>query len=162
MHVRVYLIPSLGRVAVAKLTAADVERVMASFLAAGRPDRPAKRGRGRQNAGGVSAQTVRHIRTTLRRALADAVRDGYTGRNAAAEARPPRLQHHPIAYLSARDIRRLLDATRDDELGPVYTLAATTGLRLGELPSGRASRVAARSTTRGRAPKTRAWAADPA
>src|SRR5204862_370995 len=51
-HVRVYLIPALGRVPLAKLTAPDVERALAAFLVTGRPDRPAKRTRGRQNAGG--------------------------------------------------------------------------------------------------------------
>lgn len=132
-HIRVYLIPSLGRIALARLSAADVERALSTFLVDGRPDRPAKRTRGRQNAAGVSAQTVRHIRTTLRRALGDAVRDGLAGRNAAAESRPPYLPHRPITYLSSRDLARLLDATRDDDYGPLYALAATTGLRLGEL-----------------------------
>lgn len=132
-HVRCYLIPALGRLPLARLSAADVERALSTFLASGRPDRPAKRTRGRQNAGGVSAQTVRHIRTTLRRAIGDAVRDGLTGRNAAADSRPPYLPHRPITYLAARDLRRLLEATADDEYGPVYALAATTGLRLGEL-----------------------------
>ena len=87
-HVRVYLIPALGRVPLARLTAADVERALSAFLVSGRPERPAKRTRGRQNAAGVSPQTVRHIRTTLRRALGDAVRDGLAGRNAAADAEP--------------------------------------------------------------------------
>jgi integrase len=136
MHVRVYLIPALGRYALARLSAADVERAMAAFEATGRPDRPAKRGRGRQNAGGISRQTVRHIRSTLRRALADAVRNpreyGLV-RNAAADARPPAVEHRPILYLSAADLRRLIEATAEDELGPLYALAATTGLRLGEL-----------------------------
>ena len=76
---------------------------------------------------------MRHIRTTLRLALGDAVRDGLAGRNAAADAKPPYLPHRPITYLSARDVRRLIDGTADDEFGPIYALAATTGLRLGEL-----------------------------
>lgn len=133
MHVRVYLVPALGRLALARLTAADVERAMAAFLATGRPARPAKATRGRTNRGGISPMTVRHIRTTLRRALADAVRDGLATRNAAADAHPPRVEYRPIVYLAARDLRRLIDATRDEEYGPVYALAATTGLRLGEL-----------------------------
>lgn len=133
MHVRVYLVPSIGRVPLATLSAKDVERAMASFERDGRPERPARRTSGRQNDAGVSRQTVRHIRSTLRRALADAVRDGRAVRNAAADAHPPRLDHRPIVYLSARNITRLLDATQDDELGPLYALAATTGLRLGEL-----------------------------
>jgi integrase len=133
VHVRCYLRPALGRLALARLSAADVERALSTFLATGRPDRPAKRTPGRSNAGGVSPLTVRHIRTTLRRALADAVRDGLAGRNAAAEARPPYVPHRPVDYLAARDLRRLIEATREDELGPLYALAASTGLRLGEL-----------------------------
>jgi integrase len=132
-HVRVYLVPALGRIALARLSAADVERALSAFLVEGRPDRPATRTRGRQNLAGISPQTVRHIRTTLRRALADAVRDGLAGRNAAAESRPPYLPHRPITYLAARDLAQLLDATTDDAYGPLYALAATTGLRLGEL-----------------------------
>ena len=123
----------MGGVSLARLTAADVERALSAFLVSGRPERPAKRTRGRQNAAGISPQTVRHIRTTLRRALGDAVRDGLAGRNAAADAKPPYLPHRPITYLSARDVRRLIDGTADDEFGPIYALAATTGLRLGEL-----------------------------
>ena len=96
-HVRVYLIPSLGRIPLSRLSAADVERALSAFLVTGRPDRPSKRTRGRQNAAGISPLTVRHIRTTLRRALADAVRDGLVGRNAAADSRPPYLPHRPIA-----------------------------------------------------------------
>jgi integrase len=133
VHVRCYLIPALGRLPLARLSAAEVESALSSFLVTGRPDRPVKRTRGRQNAAGVSPQTVRHIRMTLRRALGDAVRDGHAGRNAAGDARPPYLPHRPITYLPTRDLRRLLEATADDGYGPIYALAASTGLRLGEL-----------------------------
>ena len=133
MHVRVYLVPALGRIPLARLSADDVAAALAAFQATGRPDRPAKRTRGRQNSGGISPLTVRHIRATLRQALGAAVIAGKAGRNAGADARPPYLPHRPITYLSARDLAKLLDATRDAEYGPVYALAATTGLRLGEL-----------------------------
>jgi integrase len=125
-YVRVYLIPALG---LARLTAAEVETAMAGFLRDGRPvqagDKRARRP--------VSAVTVRHVRATLRRALSDAHRAGLVGRNVAADAAPPHVDHRPITYLSARDLARLLDATADDELGPLYAVAATTGLRRGEL-----------------------------
>ena len=133
MHVRCYLTPTLGRLPLARLTPAEVERTLAGFLTSGRPQRPEKRTRGRQNAGGISPLTVRHIRATLRRALADAVRDGLVGRNAAADARPVYVPHRPVSYLEAPHVRHLLDATEADEYGPLYTLAVSTGLRLGEL-----------------------------
>ncbi len=132
-HVRVYLIPALGRIPLARLSADDVATALAAFQATGRPVRAPKRTRGRQNAGGLSPLTVRHIRATLRQALGAAVIAGKAQRNAAADSRPPYLPHRPITYLSTRDLARLLDATRDDEFGPLYALAATTGLRLGEL-----------------------------
>jgi len=130
MHVRLYLVPALGRVVLARLTPADVERALLAFLAAGRPEGSEARTPGRRL---ISPLTVRHIRATLRIALAEAVRDGLVSRNAAADAQPPRVPHRPISYLEAPDVRRLLDATRDDEIGPAIAVAVSTGLRLGEL-----------------------------
>lgn len=133
-HVRLYLIPALGRHSLATLGPADVERALTSFVATGAPRTPGeKRGPGRRALRGVSPMTARHVRATLRRALADAVRDGLAIRNAAADARPPRVPHRPIAYLTGPDLHRLLAATREHEYGPIYALAATTGLRQGEL-----------------------------
>jgi integrase len=121
-YVRVYLIPGLGRLQLARMTAADVERSLASFATRGRPGgRP------------VSPVTVSHVRAILRRALGDAQRAGLVGRNVAADATPPHIPHQPVAYLSLGDLRRLLDATAEDALGPMSALAAPTGLRRGEL-----------------------------
>lgn len=124
LHVRHYLIPALGRLALARLTAADVEQALVTFLASGSPQgtrRP------------ISPLTARHIRATLRRALGEAQRAGLVARNAAADASPPYVPHRPVAYLPAEDVRSLLDATHNDPLGPLVALAVTTGLRLGEL-----------------------------
>jgi integrase len=115
-HVRLHIIPRLGAIALEDLRPTDVERMTAAIVASGR-----------------SGQSARHVRTTLRRALADAERDGLTARNVAALSRPPRVEHHAIRVLSADETRRLLEATDDDEAGPLYALAATTGLRQGEL-----------------------------
>ncbi len=131
-HVRLWLIPALGRIALVRLTAGDVERALVEFMKAGRPRAEGgTEGRGRRPA--VSPLTIRHVRATLRHALSDAERDGLVVRNAAAQARPPRVPYTPIAYLTPEQVRRLLDVTHDDELGPLYALAVSTGLRLGEL-----------------------------
>ncbi len=133
-HVRLHLIPTLGRIVLARLTPAEVERALGDFLTAGRPlDGDHDATHTRRRARPVSPLTARHIRATLRAALADAAREGLVGRNAASDARPPYSPHRPISYLSAPDVRRLLEATHDDEYGPIYALAASTGLRLGEL-----------------------------
>ena len=127
--VRVYLIPALGRHALVRLSSIDVERALASFVRDGRPV-VAGDTRGRSP---VSAVTARHVRAVLRRVLSDAVRAGNVARNVAADATPPRVEHRPITYLTARDLGKLLDATAEDELGPLYALAGITGLRRGEL-----------------------------
>ena len=132
-HVRCYLTPALGRLALVRLKPTDVERALAGFMADGRPKTADDRKRGRQSHPPTSPLTARHVRATLRRALADAVRDGLVSRNAAGDARPPYVAHRPVVYLTAPDVRRLLEATADDEHGPLYALAVSTGLRLGEL-----------------------------
>jgi integrase len=132
-HVRCYLIPALGRRPLSRRTPAEVERALGRFTASGRPVTAEDRRRGRQKHEPVSPLTARHIRATLRIALALAVREGRLGRNVAADARPPYVPHRAVDYLGAADVRRLLDATRDDTCGPIYALAASTGLRLGEL-----------------------------
>jgi integrase len=114
---------------VASLTAVDVEDALARLMRDGRPPTAGQKRPRRP----VSAVTARHVRATLRRALSDAQRAGLVARNVAADAAPPYVEHRPITYLSARDVTRLLDATADDDLGPLYALAATTGLRRGEL-----------------------------
>lgn len=132
-HVRCYLVPTFGRLPLRRLSSPDVERAIAGWMTSGRPVIGEERKRGRQSHAPVSPLTARHVRATLRRALADAVRDGLVGRNAAGDARPPYVPHRPVVYLTAMDVRRLLDATAANEYGNVYALAVSTGLRLGEL-----------------------------
>lgn len=120
LHVRGYLIPALGTVQLAKLTPAHVERMTADLIASGR-----------------SPRTASHARVTLRRALGDAVRDGLVHRNVAALARPPRVTPRTIEpgrdYLEAAQLRRLLAVASEYRIGGLVTVAATTGMRQGEL-----------------------------
>jgi integrase len=119
-HVRTHLTPALGRLEMTRLAGADVERMTTAIIASGRAPR-----------------TAQLARTILRRALADAQRDGRVHRNAAALARPPRVPSRSIVagrdYFEGPDLRRLMTAAKVHPLGPLVTLAATTGLRLGEL-----------------------------
>lgn len=120
LHVRGYLVPMLGSIALERLTPAHVERMTADLIATGR-----------------SPRTASHARVTLRRALADATRDGLVHRNVAALARPPRVVRRTIEpgrdYLEAADLRRLLAVATEYRIGALVTVAATTGLRQGEL-----------------------------
>jgi len=116
LHVRAYIIPALGEMALANLRPSDVDRMTAGLLSTGR-----------------SGVTARHARGTLRRALSEAERDGLITRNVAALSRPPKIERHEIRVLTVAETRRFLEGTSDDEYGPLYALAATTGLRQGEL-----------------------------
>ena len=142
--VRCYIVPAIGSVRLPRLTPLDVERMTAGLIADGK-----------------SARTASHARMVLRRALADALRDGAVGRNVAALARPPRVEQREMAYLDREQLRTLLDSLGDHPLGPLVTLAATTGLRQGELLGLAWADVdldAARLTVRRQL--GRAWAAD--
>jgi integrase len=118
--VRVYLRPALGRLALRDLTPTNVETMTAGLIESGR-----------------SPRTAALARAVLRRALADALRDNLVHRNAAALARPPYVPGRSLEagrdYLDTVQLRRLLTAAKVHPLGPLVTLAATTGLRQGEL-----------------------------
>ena len=115
-YVRSYVIPVMGRTPLAKLTPGDVERMTSGMVAAGK-----------------SPTTAAGARVILRRALADALRDGFVTRNVAALARPPRRTQREIEYLHPAQLRTLLAACEADPIGPLVAVAATTGLRQGEL-----------------------------
>ncbi len=119
-YTRCYIVPAVGRRPIAKLTPADVEGMTAGMVARG-----------------LSPRSAAHARVILRRALGDATRDGLVHRNAAALARPPRVTGRTIEpgrdYLDAPQLRRLLAVATDHRIGALVTLAATTGLRQGEL-----------------------------
>jgi integrase len=108
--------PYIDTVQLVRLTPTAIEKVMAGLV-----DR------------GLSPMTVQHARSTLRRAIHDAQRDGLVTRNVAALARPPRADRREMHALSPAEVARMLEGTADDPLGPVYAVAVGTGLRLGEL-----------------------------
>jgi integrase len=82
---------------------------------------------------GKAPVTVRDTLRILRAALALAVDDGLLVRNVAKGVEPPSLPADRGARaLAAPEVRRLLDASRDDPLGPLWALMVGTGLRMGE------------------------------
>jgi integrase len=136
-HARLYLVPAIGGAKLADLQPRDVERMTTAMVERG-----------------LAPRTAAGCRTTLRKALGDAVRDGLVHRNVAALARPPRVPGRDVEYLTRDELRSLLDACSDrtvtradappaerddgpdappDPMGSLVTLAATTGLRQGEL-----------------------------
>lgn len=112
---RLHLVPSLGRVTLAKLAPAHVERMMNAGLAAGR-----------------SPRSVAHDRAVLRTALNATMKHGLIGRNVAMLADPPRVPEAEVRPLTAADARRVLGAVERDRLQALFTVALAVGLRQSE------------------------------
>lgn len=113
--VQLYLIPRLGRIRLAKLAPADVERAMNEALTLG-----------------ASPRSAAHMRAVLRTALNVAMKWGSLGRNVASLAGPPRVPEREIRPLSRADARAILGAVRGDRLEALFTVALALGLRQGE------------------------------
>jgi integrase len=121
---RCHLVPHLGHVPVAKLTAADIDDVYAHLLRrGGRDDRP------------LSPATVHRVHVVLHRALSQAVRWEWIWLNPAAVASPPRVEPADIRPPSVAQVRRLLDVVRAEDVRffTYLHLAVMTGARRSQL-----------------------------
>lgn len=116
--VRGHIAPALGRIGLARLSPADVERLLSAMVA-----------------GGAAPRSAHHARAVLRAALARAMRHGLVTRNVAALAAAPKVERPEVRVLSPGDVRRLLEAVQGDRLEALYLLAIATGARQGELLS---------------------------
>ena len=83
--------------------------------------------------GGLSPRSVAAARNTLRACLTDAERQGLVSRNVAKLAQGPAVEEPAVSCLSADQALRLVEATADDALGPLFATALGTGMRIGEL-----------------------------
>ena len=115
-YIRVHIVPTLGRLQLAKLDRRHLQSLYAAKLREG-----------------LSPTTVRHLHTVIRRALVDAVRWGLVMRNVAALVTAPRRARMEIRPLSTDQARALIGVARHDRLGALYVVALTTGMRQGEL-----------------------------
>lgn len=82
---------------------------------------------------GASAATVRLLHKALRRALSDAVRWGKIARNPASGAAVPRDTETRVTAWTGSELAKFLDHVQGDPWAPLWRLAATTGMRRGEL-----------------------------
>ena len=82
---------------------------------------------------GLSVATRRLVHAVARHALNDAVRWDKLTRNPAAAADPPALPRSRAQSWSARELRAFLAHVEGDRLFALWRLAATTGMRRGEL-----------------------------
>ncbi len=122
--VKTYIIPTLGKVPLARLRTNQLDRFYAKLRAGGGQDgRP------------LSPATVRQVHAIVRRALQQGVRWGWIATNPASLASPPRLRAQELEPPEPDDVVRLIEAAarNDPDFGCYLHLAATTGARRGEL-----------------------------
>ena len=118
-----HIIPVLGNVPLAKLSAQRVQEFYNQKLEKGRLD----------GKGGISPKTLRNLHNMLHKSLDQAVRLRLIPTNPCdAVGLPPR-QKKDIRFLSVEEQRRLQEAVQDERLGCAIILDLFTGLRLGEL-----------------------------
>lgn len=117
-----HAVRQIGRIQLAKLTAAHLDRLYAHLQA------PAEDG-----GAGLSSSTAHRVHNVLHAALKDAVREGLLVRNVADVAHAPRDRDFAPQLWSVSQARDFLTAARAERLGNLYLVAALTGMRLGEL-----------------------------
>ncbi len=108
--------PSLGKVALTKLTAQQVQRLYSAKLAEG-----------------LSSTTVHHLHAVLHRALGQAERLGLVARNVCDLVDVPRMAERELHVLNPDQVRQLFTAAQGERLEALFVLAMTTGMREGEL-----------------------------
>jgi integrase len=139
-----HVIPRIGAVPLRQLGPAQLQRLYVDVAECGR-----LRGRGSS----LSPRTVQYIHVVIHRAMRDAVRWGKIQRNPTDLVDPPRLERTEMQVWAPEQLGAFLRFVSKDRLAALWQLAATTGMRRGELLGPRwtdvdfeASRLAIRQT----------------
>lgn len=119
-----YIIPTLGRMKLAELTAYDVQRAVHAWQRGSRKD---------GKPGTLSPRTVQYAYRTLATMLGQAVRWQLIGRNVALNIEPPTVRTKEARWWTAEEAAQFLQIAQTHMHGIVYVLALMTGLRKGEL-----------------------------
>lgn len=125
-NIQLHINPNIGHIPLQRLQPEDLDGLYAKLLSEGKRN-------GKD--GGLSARSVRAVHTTIQSALSDAVRKGTVFRNVADLADPPAAgrSEQAMNVWTSDELRRFLEAISGHDLYPLYLLAATTGMRRGEL-----------------------------
>jgi integrase len=126
-----YVIPHIGSTRLQDLAPVRLNLLYSHLLDDGR----------RRGDGGLAPKTILNVHRMLHRALRDAVRWDMAPRNPADDAQPPRSRRPQVTVWAPEEIRRFVDHVRDDRFFAMWLLAATTGMRRGELAGLRAGDI---------------------
>jgi integrase len=114
-NVRTHIVPALGHLRLARLSAADVQALVNS-----------------KREQGLSPRSVQYVLAVLRAALSTAERWGLVARNVAKLVEPVQLRRVEVVPFTPEEAKRLLAVARGERLGALYTVALALGLRPGE------------------------------
>ncbi len=121
--INVHIKPALGGLLMAKIQANQLQEFYNQKLKDGRSD----------GKGGLSTRMVRYLHAVIRQALQQAVKEGLLPRNMADATEPPTIKSKQMRPLTEEELLIFLGEAKEDRLFAAYVLAATTGLRRGEL-----------------------------
>jgi integrase len=113
---RDHVLPNLGSIRIAQLDAADAQSLVDRMTAAGH-----------------APSTVSNALVLLSAVLRQAMRDGLVDRNVASLAVLPKARQRTLPSLTTDQVSAFIEATRGERFWPVWTLAATTGMRISEV-----------------------------
>lgn len=117
------ILPHLGHIRLGELRPAAIARCYAALRKNGRRD----------GKGGLSETSIEHTHRLLHKILADAVRAGLLHRNPSDGVIKPRRRQREMPVWTSEQVRAFLAFSADHRLGPLFILAAMTGMRRGEL-----------------------------
>jgi integrase len=124
-HVDCHIVPYIGSLQLAKLSAAQVNALYAKLAESGAKD----------SHEGLSSQTIHHVHACLHKACKDAVRWGQLARNPLDAADPPRAKadgSREMKTWTAEQLQAFLSAVSAERLSPLWHTIAMTGMRRGE------------------------------
>lgn len=124
-YLRLHVLPTLGELRLQHVTPALLHNLYGQLLTSGN-----KR---KKLGGGLSPRSVQLVHETLHRMFRDAVRWGYVQSNPVELVDSPKGPPPRLAVWSAEELQRFLECAQLDRLYPAYFLAATTGMRRGEV-----------------------------
>ena len=122
-YLRFYVVPHIGDTRLQDLTPVRLNLLYGHLMDHGRI----------RGEGGLAPKTIVNVHRMLHRALRDAVRWDMAPRNAAEDAQPPRSRRPRITVWEPEEMRRFLGQVHGDRFYAMWLLAATTGMRRGEL-----------------------------
>jgi integrase len=119
--IEAHIVPVLGQVRLEDMNARRVEAFYNKL------QHPADESRG------LSPKTIANVAGVLKTSMRDAVRLGYLTVNPISEARRPRGRSPEMNAWQPAELGAFLDAAATDRQAAVWQLAATTGMRRGEI-----------------------------